>query len=119
MSVDYTNCKDYIDLYQSYKHCRDTIQQLKRHKKFYIGATNNPFLRDQQHIEEKGMGTMVVLCKTETKNEAKKLENKLIYRFRKNKRIQNSIQYDEYGKLIQTGGLGLVEGENYVYVLLR
>lgn len=117
MPIDYTNCEDFRNLSQTYEHCRDTIQLLRGYENFYIGATNSPYLRCQQHIEDKGMGTMYVLCKTKTKNQAKLLENKLISRFRNSPFIQNAINYNEYGQLIQTGGFGLVEGENYIYVL--
>ena len=59
------------------------ISELKKTKKFYIGVTHAPEERIKDHINEKNMKTMYILCKVPTRSKTIKFERKLIYKFRK------------------------------------
>lgn len=111
---------DYVDANNAYKTCVKQIQQLKgKSKKFYVGATHAPEERLKDHIENKKMSSMYLLCKCETRNKTISLEKKLIKRYHKNKYIQNDIETDALGNIIQGGGgEGITHDINYMYVLL-
>lgn len=48
------------------------------------------------------------------------MEQTLIKRFAKNKRIKNDIVFDNEENIIQGGGgEGIIEGINYIYVLFN
>ena len=119
MPVNNQLLTEFNDLQSAYKYCKQKIIELKGSKKFYIGATNDPEKRCDDHEREKGMKTMYLLCQTQTKHDAKMLEKKLVKKFKDNIHIMNVINYDSEGKPILNGGLGLVEGINYIYVLFK
>jgi len=99
---------NYTDIDESYKKCVDIIMYLKGHRLYYIGATNNPEQRLLQHIEEKNMHNMYLLCRVPTQSKTKSLESKLI------KRFDNRECINQAG-----GGEGITEGENYIYILFN
>ena len=103
---------DYLNAQHAYDHCRDIILKNKGQKKFYVGATKDLDERAKDHLDEKGMTNMIVLCKCPTKCKTESLEKKLIKRFN-----SDSI----YNKCInQTGGgERLKDGVNYIYVLFN
>jgi len=102
------------------KHAIDKIMELKKYKKFYIGATSNPEERLLEHISDKKMNTMYILCRTPTKHKTKILEKSLIKRFYKLKNNINDVKLDQNGNIIQGGGgEGITEDTNYIYVLFR
>lgn len=113
---------EYNNLIDTYRYCVNLIQSLKsKSKKFYIGATHNPNERLEEHIKEKNMKTMILLCKCLSKNQTIKLEQKLIKRYGKNVHIVNDIKYDEDedDNIIQGGGgEGIIHDKNYIYLLL-
>lgn len=50
-NIDITYFEEYVNSKISYKHCVDTILDLKgKYKKFYIGATHNPDSRIVEHM---------------------------------------------------------------------
>jgi len=106
--VDRTFLKDYETSIKSYRHCTTIIQEQKKSKKFYIGATQNPDKRLTEHVAEKNMKNMYLLCKVPTKYKTEKLEQKLIKRFNTDHCINQT-----------GGGEGIEEGINYIYLLLH
>lgn len=117
MSVNKEHLFDYTDAKESYKHCTTKIRELKKSKKFYVGATSDPEGRLEDHTQNKKMKSMYLLCKTKTKRQAESLEKKLIKVFGS---LKTNVDYDEKTKTGQTGGgEGLKDGENYVYLLFR
>lgn len=112
MEPNYTYLIDYTDLKKSYNYCRDIIVKLKKSKKFYIGCTENPQDRLNDHYNEKKMKTMYVLCKIENRKKAISLEKKLIKKFKKNKKTNKCVNQSG-------GGEGITEEINYIYVLFR
>jgi ribonuclease HIII len=103
--TDFTNIKD------SRKYCIDKIIELKKTKKFYIGATHDPNERLKDHKNEKKMKHMFLLLELQNRDDTITMEKILINRFSKNKRILNDIQGG--------GGEGLIEGINYIYILFK
>lgn len=75
---------------------------------FYIGVTNNPKLRLDEHIEEKEMSHMYVLCHVRGNQNAKDLESNLIAHYFNNKYCMNQTAI---------GGGGIVGDNNYIYLL--
>jgi len=62
---------------------------------------------------------MYLLCKCETRQKTISLEKKLIKRYYKNNYIQNDIEIDVLGTIIQGGGgEGITHDVNYIYLLL-
>src|SRR5271165_6412778 len=83
IEVNYSRSKDYTNLEEMFTHCKNHIVNLLYiHAYVYIGATNSPELRCQQHLEEKGMYKMKLLCKTQNKAQAKELEEALVNEFK-------------------------------------
>ncbi|AYV76524.1 MAG: hypothetical protein Terrestrivirus8_17 [Terrestrivirus sp.] len=119
MPVNNQLLTEFNDLQSAYKYCKQKIIELKGSKFFYIGGSHDPEKRCADHKIEKGMETMYLLCKTQTKHDAKMLEKKLVKRFKDNIHIVNTIKYDNEGKPILNGGFGLIEGINYIYVLFK
>jgi len=112
MPIDEQYQKDFTNLTEMTKYCRDIIKQLKKSKKFYIGLTENPEQRLKEHIEKKKMKNMVILCKIpgKYKNKTILLETRLLKRFD----INNNLNE------IQEGGGGIDDAEyHYIYVLFR
>lgn len=66
---------------EAYKHCKSTIRSIQGDKIYYIGATNDPERRLDEHISDKGLWNMYVLCELPTK--AKSVEKHLIKVFGK------------------------------------
>ena len=91
-----------------YRHCVKKILNLKNKQNFYIGITNDPNDRINEHIYEKNMSTMYLLTKTYTKLKCIKLEQALIKRFKQPKNIN---QDGEDG--------GVKYKENYIYILFE
>ena len=106
--INYDFLFDYDNVDDSYRQCVQDILFLKGHKKYYIGATNNPDMRLQEHENDKDMHNMFVLCRVFTLAKAKLLETKLIHRF------DNKESMNQSG-----GGEGLTEGINYIYILFK
>jgi len=92
----------------SYNYCRNMILHLKRNKQFYIGSSANPEERLKDHVKDKNMKNMYLLCEVPNKLKSEKLEKRLIKRFS----IKNNVNQSG-------GGEGIDEGINYVYLLLK
>jgi len=117
MSVNKDHLEDYNNSKESYKHCTTKIRELKKSKKFYVGATHDPEGRLEDHVQNKKMKTMYLLCKTKTKKQAESLEQKLVKVFGN---LKTNVDYDEETKTGQSGGgEGLNDGENYIYILFK
>lgn len=112
MPVDKTYFIEFSNINDTYRECVKNIIQLKKTRLHYIGATINPEERIERHIEEKKMKNMYLLTKTENKLQAEKLEKKLIERFKRESNTNKCINQ-------KGGGEGIVEGENYIYLLLK
>lgn len=106
--INYDFLFDYDNADNSYRKCVQYILFLKEHNKYYIGATNSPVGRLEEHEKDKDMHTMYVLCKVLTLAKAKSLETKLIHRF------DNKESMNQSG-----GGEGIVDGINYIYILFK
>lgn len=118
IEVNYSRIKKYTNFNEMYTHCRNHILYFCiRQKYIYIGVTNSPKLRCKQHLEDKGMYKMKILCETQNKVQASELEEELIYNFSDYYKLRNNIGVKKDGELILRGGVGLVEGVNYIYVL--
>jgi len=115
MNKDYL--KDYTSSTETYKHCTDTIRQLKNDMKsgiFYIGATAEPEDTMNTLVEEKGLETMYLLTKTRTQLQAESLEKKLVSVFGKNKNNYSKVFTGED----QVGGSeDLKKKANYIFVM--
>ncbi|MBA43227.1 MAG: hypothetical protein CMF62_04350 [Magnetococcales bacterium] len=111
-SVDDTYMKDFTTIKKSYLETKDSILQLKKYKKFYIGVTKDPEERIKDHYNNKELKlkSMFVLCRCQNNTTAKKLEDKLLVRFHNKKNCLNKTQY---------GGGGVDEGINYIYVAFK
>lgn len=107
--INRENIELFSNLKDSYRHCCKTILELKKSKKFYIGATENPDERLGDHEEGKGMHKMYLLCYVKNGNKARKLEQKVIGRFLGKKNCKNESK----------GGEGLNDGPNFIYVLFK
>jgi hypothetical protein len=93
----------------NYKYCKNKILELKKKQiPFYIGITKQPFVRIFNHYNDKNATKMHILCKLPTKYQAEILEKKLIKYFQR-----NTYLYNQGG-----GGEGIINGENYLYLLL-
>ena len=109
--------KDYTNATETYKHCTDTIRNLKNEMKsgiFYIGATAEPEETMETLVEEKGLETMYLLAKTRTQLQAESLEKKLVNVFGKNK---NNYSKAFTGKDQVGGGEDLNKKANYIFVM--
>lgn len=100
------------------KYCSDKITELKGNQKFYIGATCNPDARLREHFMNKYMTQMHVLCIVKNLKVAEFLESTLIRTFCKDENILN-VCLTRNGNYNWTGGEGLVDGKNYIYLLMR
>jgi predicted GIY-YIG superfamily endonuclease len=112
MSIHSTYFTEFSNINDTYRECVKNIIQLKKTRLHYIGATNNPEERIDRHIEEKKMKNMYLLTKTRNKIQAEKLEKKLIERFKRESNSNKCINQSG-------GGEGIIEGENYIYLLLK
>lgn len=113
---------NYADTYyldDGIKHCVEQIKNLKKSKKFYIGATHNYKERFLEHMENKKMYNMFILTLAQTYSKSKKMEQKLIKRFG-SKKLLNKVEYDDNGNILNGGGgEGLTHDKNYIYVLFK
>jgi len=100
------------------EYCKSKIIQLKGDQIFYIGATNNPDARLREHFMNKHMTQMYVLCAVSNLNVASYLESTLIRLFCKDENILN-VCLNKNGNYNLTGGEGLVDGTNYIYLLMN
>lgn len=106
--IDESHCIEFTNTNDSYRDCVEFILRLKRNRNFYIGATNDPKDRLDEHIRTKGMKMMYLLCKNIPGiDKTKKLEQKLIKRFINKKHCMNQ----------SGGGEGLTDMYNYIYIL--
>jgi predicted GIY-YIG superfamily endonuclease len=118
--IYFENYDNTDNLKDGYSYCVEQILSLKNNKKFYIGATHNYEERFLEHMENKKMFNMFVLTQAQTNLKSKKLEQKLIKRFGKNKNILNKVEYDNNGNILNGGGgEGLIHDKNYIYVLFK
>ena len=108
--------KQYLTEYKkaqdSYKHCVNQIVSSKGNKHFYIGSSANPEERLKDHVKDKNMKNMFLLCEVPNKLKSGKLEKRLIKRFS----IKNNVNQSGGGEGIDEG---IDEGINYVYLLLK
>ncbi len=102
--IHFENYDNTYNLKDGYSYCVEQILSLKNNKKFYIGATHNYEERFLEHMENKKMFNMFILTQAKTILKSKKLEQKLIKRFGKNKNILNKVEYDNYGNILIGGG---------------
>jgi predicted GIY-YIG superfamily endonuclease len=118
IEVNESRMKKYTNFDEMFTYCTNHILHFcVRHKYIYIGATNNPMLRCEEHLNEKGMYKMKVLCEIQNKAQAAELETVLINHFKDYKKLVNIISIKKNGQLNLRGGVGLIEGINYIYVL--
>ena len=116
---EFTNSKS------SYNTCIKKIKEIKRDyrkKDFYIGATHDYEERFKEQMNDKKMYKMFLLTLIPTLNKSKKIEQKLIYRYRVNKHLKNKVLIDSNNNkiIIQGGGgEGLIHKKNYIYILLK
>ena len=118
--IHFENYNNTDNLKDGYKHCVEQIISLKNNKKFYIGATHNYEDRFLEHMENKKMFNMYVLTQSKTNLKSKRLEQKLIERFGKQKNNLNKVEYDNDGNILNGGGgEGIIHDKNFIYVLLK
>ncbi len=103
------------DITPEIKKCKliidNQIRTVHKYTKFYIGVTSDKQKRLAQHKIEKNMHHMIDLCECKSKDDAINIEKALINEYKKfTKRCENSD--------LSCGGEGLIEGKNYVYLLL-
>lgn len=92
------------------KYCIDKINELKRHRIFYIGISKNPLERLLQHVDNNdGYNLMYILSSVPTKNDAIYIEQQLIRHFRECDKLGN----------IGDGGEGIKDTKNFVYVMFK
>lgn len=120
MPVDSQHEINYTNLEESYRLCVKKIIELKGTKIFYIGASKDPFavLKDRISRGDKIMSNMYVLCKIDNKKNTERLEDKLMSRFGEKKMNTNIPEFDADGEMIQYVNHDLIEGNNFIYVLL-
>jgi len=112
--VNYDHLFAYNDAKTAYQMCAQKVREIKGSKKiFYIGATDNPEERFNNH--QINLPNMYVLCSTSTKSKTEKLEEKLIRTFgklKKNYHMKNN-NTPQIG-----GGEGLVgNGPWFIYIM--
>lgn len=119
-TVHYEHALNYMQNFATeyvVEYCKSKIIQLKGDQNFYIGATNNPDARVRDHFMNKHMSQMYVLCAVSNLDVASYLESTLIRLFCKDDNILN-VCLNKNGNYNLTGGEGLVEGTNYIYLLM-
>ncbi len=119
-TIHFDNFMDIQNVEDGNKHCREQILSLKKSKQFYIGATFDYQERFLEHMENKEMYNMYVLTQSKTNLKSKKIEQKLIKRFGKNKNNLNKVEYDNNGNILNGGGgEGIIHKNNYIYILFK
>lgn len=111
MPISYEHYLHKFDNVQtSYEHCVKKISELKSSKEYYIGVSKDPTERLLNHIKEKNMNNMFLLCVTPTKPNAEAIEDGLLKKFGNNKKCINDLQ---------DGGSGITSGINYIYIIFH
>lgn len=90
------------------EHCLSIITENKTTNKYYIGATCDPEKRLSDHMKEKQMYNMVLLCKINGKTNTETVEDALI----------SICKNDQYNINKIGGGSGIGGKCNYIYMLL-
>lgn len=95
----------------SFNKCKNRIDALKsfiltENKLYYIGATNNPQRRLEEHTRDDNMNTMYVLCENINKNNTEKLEERL---------IQECASELCINKIAECRGI--TDNDNFIYIL--
>ena len=104
--INYDHSVEFINTEKSFRDSVREISKFDDNTEFYIGATCNVHNRWIQHIKEKGICIMFVICHNiPTKNETKLLEQKLIKKFK-------SKCLNQTG-----GGEGIIDAINCIYIL--
>ena len=118
MPVNHEFEAEYQDAKQAYKHCADKIREMKKSKKFYLGATSDPDGKFEEISTQTTMKNMYVLSQVPTQHKTENMYKKLLSVFGKQKHCVNEVQHDEDGK-VTLGELDLAKKNNYVYIMFR
>lgn len=87
--------------------CVNNINEIIGRKPFYIGVTQTPVNRFNDHFRQKKLQNMHLICVCQGKKQTMALEKRLIKKFKKRKFIINQ----------NGGGGGIKDGLNFIYVM--
>ena len=92
---------------KKFEHCCEIINTKRKDQMFYIGITSDPKTRADDHIKNKNLSKMFLLCIAKNEDETKILERGLIKEFN-SRYMLNDVN----------GGGGVQNSKNFIYLMV-